>query len=228
MVPPLPLPAVLVLLTFNADSLPTWPLRAGPAGLLTTLRAPWPVTTRPGSRWSRLRCLVTMPTARSHAHGPLARPPQDHVPVRCLASVTVHRSLPPAHARRSRPLMVPSPHRSRLVVTFPLPPHVPWSRPPPTHTANPDLCTRFTVLTGERGSWEPSWRQVRSPEMVRRGLLARLGTLLQALRWSEPSGRRLHRQPLHTVVSPAPLRTGGRAVSEIRRAVEVPKGCKKG
>ncbi len=45
-----------------------------------------------------------------------------------------------------------------------------------------------------RGSWEPSWRQARSPELVWRGSLARRGTLLQASRWSELSGCRLHRR----------------------------------
>jgi hypothetical protein len=77
----------------------------------------------------------TVPTARSHSHCPLARSPKDHVPVRFLASVTVHRSMPPALARRLCPQMfprpghcsaVPSPHHdsSHLVVTFPFPPHV--------------------------------------------------------------------------------------------------------
>jgi hypothetical protein len=87
---------------------------------------------------------------------------------------------------------VPSPHCSRLVVTSSSPPHVPLVTSSPT--ANPYHCTLYIVLTGERGSWEPRWRQARIPELVRRGSLARRGTLLQASRWSELSGCRLHRR----------------------------------
>ncbi len=81
--------------------------------------------------------------------------------------------------------------------------HVPGSRPHsplhvpghvPTPTANPLLYTRCTVLTEKRGSWEPSRRSARSPELVWRCLSARSGTLLQASLWLDLSGRRLHRQ----------------------------------
>jgi hypothetical protein len=100
------------------------------------------------------RVTVATPTSarsrrRHHAHGTVPRSrsprtfPQDNVPVRCLALVTVHRSLLPAHARRSRPQMVsrpchcsvfPSSHCSRLMVTFPFPPHVPPGHVPTSHS----------------------------------------------------------------------------------------------
>ncbi len=125
----------------------TWPpLRAGPAGWLTTLHAPGPAATWP-------RVTVVTPSAspptsaqscpRHQAHGTVPRSrsprtsPQDHVPVRCLVSVMMHRSRPlltpgghvptwspvPITAQRSRlPI-------ARLVVTFPSvltnPGHVP-------------------------------------------------------------------------------------------------------
>jgi hypothetical protein len=98
---------------------------------------------RPGSRWSRLWLPPPPTSARSRprhqSHGTVPRSrsprtfPQDHVPVRCLVSVTIHRSRPlitpgghvprwspaPITAQRSRPPI------ARVVVTIPSPPHDP-------------------------------------------------------------------------------------------------------
>ncbi len=94
-----------------------------------------------------------------------------------------------AHAWRSRSHAI-----ARPVGHVPISSSSPPPRSPPT--ANPYHCTWCIVLTGERGPWEPSWLQTRSPELVLRGSLACRCTssLLQASRWSELSGRRVHRQ----------------------------------
>jgi hypothetical protein len=108
----------------------SWPLLAGPAGLLTSLCAPCPPATRPGSLWSRHRLpptflghvLVTLLMAQLHTHGPLARPLRitstyGDMP-RSLFSghVTNQWSSSLAHAWRSRPHA-----SSRPLVTFPFP-----------------------------------------------------------------------------------------------------------
>jgi hypothetical protein len=181
MAPPLPLPAVFVLLTITAVSLlhglfgpPCEPAHNAPrtrachyVARVTVVppSAPPPISAR------------SRPRHQAERHGPTLTVPS-HVPPGSRS-----RPMPglghdsevtaPAQARRSRPQMVsrpdhgsavPSPHCSRLVVTFPSPhhvplvtsqisghvplltpgghcptqPHVPWSRP---HSSSRPLVT---------------------------------------------------------------------------------------
>ncbi len=142
---PLPHPAI-PLLTGWADLSSSWPLRADPAGRLTSLRAPGPAATRPRSRWSRrlLPHPFPRPRPRPSAHGSAPRVrnsrtlPQDHVPVwghvrsrfsghvanQCLRSL--------AHAWRS------CPHATALPLG-----HVPISSSrPPGHVPPPHSQSR--------------------------------------------------------------------------------------
>ncbi len=150
----------------------------------------------------------------------------------------------PVTVRRSRGESAVTFPRSRLAVTVPRYRTSPGSRPhfiltPPGHVplpiANPNPCTRCTVLTGERCSWEPhgsklkalSWSCVARWHATafyskRRAGQSSLAACFIA-GWS--CGRRMNRFSCslsHVVDSLALLRTGCGAVGGIRCAVEVP------
>ncbi len=149
MAPLLPLPAVLVLLSITADSLLHGLFGPALCGSQRSAHPGLPIRC-PGHgdhafgspRPPQLDNVpVTTPTARSHAHGPFAHSPRITSP-----SDARPRSLSIGHCPCSRQAAtspdgprprhgsaVPSPHCSRLVVTFPSPPHVPLVKSPSSH-----------------------------------------------------------------------------------------------
>ncbi len=166
---PLPHPTTPLLIELAVLSL-SWPLRAGPAGRLTPLRAPGPaagpplrgqghgghaVCFSPSSSFLG-HALVPLLMARLHKHGPPA----------CSLRITSPSGDMPGHGSAVTwqisghvPLLTMAVTVPRYLtwhvpwVMSPSPPHVPLITPPPIANLNP--CTRCTVLTGERGSLEP-------------------------------------------------------------------------
>ncbi len=128
-----------------------WPLRAGPAHIASRTRArryAAGVTVVTPSAFPSLSsvtpsslsaCLSSTRTGLSHALSGSHPPSRD---------ITSHGSAVSGHV----PLLTPGGHVPTLPhvpwVTSPFPPHAPPGYVPSLPIANPNLCTRCTVLTG--------------------------------------------------------------------------------
>ncbi len=192
---PLPHPATQ-LLTGLAVLSSSWPLRAGPAGRLTPLRAPGPAAPRQGSLWSR-RLLPPFSSVTSSSL--------------CSWLGSTCTGLPPAPSGSRHdsavtwrisghvPSLTPGDHGPTLphvpLVTSLFPPHVPISSSRPLVTSplpitNPNPCTLCTVLIGERGSG--NLMVLSSKPGVARWHATAFYSKRSAGGWPELSGRRLH------------------------------------